>query len=300
MEQWLLASSLDWVILRPSVVVGRAAFGGSALFRGLAALPVAVKIRDAGRMAPVQLGDVAETVVRLLPAEAPARAAIDLAGPEALSFEEIVAHYRAWLGWRPARAVAGAEPLLALGYALGDLAGRLGWRSAVRSTARAELRRGAVRDPGEWTRLTGIRPRSLSEALTAAPAPVQERWFARLFLLKPLAFVVFAFFWLLTGYVSLGPGFDVGMDYMRRADAGALSAPAVIAGGLADIAVGLGILWRRTTRLALLGGIWITLTYLVIGTLILPELWLDPLGPMMKVWPLLAFNLILLAILDER
>jgi len=29
---------LDWVILRPSVVVGSAAYGGSALFRGLAAL----------------------------------------------------------------------------------------------------------------------------------------------------------------------------------------------------------------------------------------------------------------------
>src|SRR5690606_13691098 len=43
-EQALAATSLDWVILRPAVVVGRAAFGGSALIRGLAGLPVPVAL----------------------------------------------------------------------------------------------------------------------------------------------------------------------------------------------------------------------------------------------------------------
>ncbi|HEX6259109.1 MAG TPA: NAD(P)H-binding protein, partial [Woeseiaceae bacterium] len=33
-EEVLQARDLDWVILRPSVVVGRPAYGGSALFRG--------------------------------------------------------------------------------------------------------------------------------------------------------------------------------------------------------------------------------------------------------------------------
>jgi uncharacterized protein YbjT (DUF2867 family) len=39
-EQRLMQRDLDWVILRPSVVVGRAAYGGSALLRGLASLPI--------------------------------------------------------------------------------------------------------------------------------------------------------------------------------------------------------------------------------------------------------------------
>jgi uncharacterized protein YbjT (DUF2867 family) len=39
-EQHLQDSALELIILRPSVVVGRAAYGGSALFRGLASLPV--------------------------------------------------------------------------------------------------------------------------------------------------------------------------------------------------------------------------------------------------------------------
>jgi hypothetical protein len=38
----------------------------------------------------------------------------------------------------------------------------------------------------------------------------------------------------------------------------------------------------------------------VAGTLLLPRLWAEPLGPMLKIWPILALNLFLLAILDER
>jgi hypothetical protein len=40
--------------------------------------------------------------------------------------------------------------------------------------------------------------------------------------------------------------------------------------------------------------------YIVAGTILLPALWADPLGPMMKIWPILALNLLCLAILDER
>ena len=50
-----MARDLEWVVLRPSVVVGRQAYGGSALFRGLAALPAAAARAgygaDAGRAA---------------------------------------------------------------------------------------------------------------------------------------------------------------------------------------------------------------------------------------------------------
>ncbi|HYD06230.1 MAG TPA: NAD(P)H-binding protein, partial [Reyranella sp.] len=37
-DRALMDSDLDWVILRPSVVIGADAFGGAALLRGLAAL----------------------------------------------------------------------------------------------------------------------------------------------------------------------------------------------------------------------------------------------------------------------
>jgi uncharacterized protein YbjT (DUF2867 family) len=296
----LQASQLDWVILRPSVVVGRSAYGGSALFRGLAALPVLPRAPDAGLLDVVQLDDVTETVARLLRPDAPARIAIDLPGPERLSFEEVVGAYRAWLGWTPARLVSTPGWAMGLAYRLGDLVAWLGWRPPIRTTARREIVRGATGDSAAWRATTGIDPQPLSAALAAEPASVQERWFARLYLLKPLAIGVFAMFWLMTGLISLGPGYEPAVEYMRRGGGGVLSEPSVVAGGIADILVALGIAWRRTSKLALWAALGVSLFYIVAGTVLLPELWRDPLGPMMKIWPILALNLVCLAILDER
>ena len=298
---WALTESkLDWVILRPSVVVGRQAYGGSALFRGLASLPVLPRTPDAGPLDIVQLDDVVETVVRLLGEGAASRVALELAGPERLSFEDVVQAYRAWLGLKPARIVSAPGFLMGAAYRVGDLIAWLDWRPPIRTTARREIVRGAVGNPQGWTEATGIEPRQLPAALAAEPASVQERWFANLYLLKPLIIGVFALFWLMTGLVSLGPGYELAADYMRRAGAGPLSEPSVIAGGIADLVVAAGIMWRRTSRLALYAAIGLSAFYVVAGTLLLPGLWRDPLGPMMKIWPILVLNFVCLAVLEER
>jgi len=299
-EAMLRSTLLNWVILRPSVVVGRAAYGGSALFRGLASLPLLPDMRSAGRISVVQLDDVVETVLRLLDQAAPSRVAICLAGPQALSFEQIIGRYRRWLGWRPAKRIEIPSWMLGLVYLLGDLAGALGWRPPIRTTARIEMARGAAADAREWTALTGIAPQSLDAALSNEPASVQERWFSRLYLLRPLALLVFAAFWILTGAISLTSGWAIGVALMQEGGAGELSSSAVVAGALADLAIGAAILWRPVSKWGLLAALAITFFYVIAGTTILPRLWNDPLGPLMKVWPILAFNLLLLAILDER
>lgn len=299
-DEALAARDLDWVILRPSVVVGRAAYGGSALLRGLAALPFQPVFPDAGPLQIVQLEDLVDTIVFFVDAEAPARIALDVAGPDRLAFDDVLAMYRQWLRYPPAKRVRLPRWLLALGYKLGDLAGLLGWRTPIRSTARREIVRGAVGDPSEWARATGIAPQSLAAALAAEPASVQERWFARMYFVKPIAFVIFAAFWIATGLVSLGPGWETGIEYMERGGVGALAAPGVIAGALADIVIGIGIAVRRTARVALWAALALSVFYLVTGTIVLPELWADPIGPMMKIWPIMALNLAALAIVDDR
>ena len=296
----LADSALDWVILRPSVVVGRPAYGGSALFRALAALPLLPRTPDAGPIDVVQLDDVAETVARLLAPDAASRMALELSGPDRLGFEEIVAAYRRWLGWQPAKLINLPGWAMAAAYRLGDLAGRLGWRPPIRTTARREIVRGAVGESRAWTEATGIAPQSLAAALAANPASVQERWFSRLYLLKPVAIATFVLFWLATGLISLGPGYALAADYMRRAGAGPLAEPSVVAGAITDLAVAGLIAWRPTAWLGLIAALAVSLFYLVAGTLLLPRLWIDPLGPMMKIWPILALNLLCLAILDER
>ncbi len=119
----------------------------------------------------------------------------------------------------------------------------LGWRTPISSTAQAEMRRGATGDPEAWRQLTGVRPRDLQVPLAGEPASVQERWFARLYALKPLIFGLFAAFWIATGIISLGPGWEIGMSLLEGAGLPErLSALIVIAGALADITVGLAIL----------------------------------------------------------
>jgi uncharacterized protein YbjT (DUF2867 family) len=294
-------SGLDWVILRPSVVLGRPAYGGSALFRGLAALPVLPRFEDTKPIQPVQLDDVAKTVALMLDLSAPSKVVLELTGPDVLTVEQVVQAYRAWLGWKPATTISLPRWLIRLLYVGGDVAGWFGWRPPIRSTAEIEMRRGAVGDNRAWRSLTKIEPQSLAAALEASPASVQERWFAGLYLLKPIAFGVFALFWLTTGLISLGPGWNNGMSIMREGGAAPETAAlAIVAGATADIVIGIGIAFRRTTRVALWAGVAISLAYAVIGTILVPRLWIDPLGPMLKIWPIIAFNLILLAILEDR
>jgi uncharacterized protein YbjT (DUF2867 family) len=296
----LMSRDLDWVILRPSVVVGAAAYGGSALFRGLAALPLLPVMPDTGLIQPVQLEDVVETVAVCLASKVPPRSAFELAGPDRLSFVETVRLYRRWLGWRDPRIIRLPRWAAALLYALGDFAGWLGWRAPMRSTARREIVRGATGDPSGWMRATGITPKSLAAALAARPASVQERWFAKMYFLKPTVITMLAVFWVMTGLIALGPGYRLGFGLMQEGGAGALSAPSVIAGALADIVIGIGIAVRRTARLALYISTALSVFYLVAGTALTPWLWLDPLGPLVKTGPIMVLTLTAFAILEDR
>lgn len=295
----LMTRDLDWVVLRPSVVVGRAAYGGSALFRALAALPIRPRIADTGDLQIVQVDDLAETVAILLRPDAPSRVVLDVAGPERLSFDEVIGAYRRWLGFAPAIHVP-AGPLIPILFRLGDLAGWLGWRPPVRTTARRELAAGSTASPETWITVTGIRPKSLTAALEAEPASVQERWFANLYLLKAAAFVILAGFWIATGLITLGPAWTAGVAQLKAAGAGALTEPLVLGGGLADIAIGLGIAVRRTSRLALWSALALSAGYLFAGTALAPDLWAEPLGPLTKIAPIMMLTVLALAIREDR
>jgi hypothetical protein len=44
----------------------------------------------------------------------------------------------------------------------------------------------------------------------------------------------------------------------------------------------------------------VTLAYLVAGSIVRPDLWLDPLAPLMKAVPALVLALVAAALLDKR
>jgi hypothetical protein len=101
--------------------------------------------------------------------------------------------------------------------------------------------------------------------------------------------------------ISLGPGWEEGLSYLREGGVSErLARAGVIAGALADIAIGVGIAFRRTARVALWSAIAISIFYLIAGTFVLPRLWLDPVGPMLKIWPIVVLNLVALAVVEDR
>jgi hypothetical protein len=226
--------------------------------------------------------------------------ACDLVAPEVSTLGEVLVALRAWLGFPPAPVIALPLWLGRLAAAFADALAWLGWRSPLRSTTLGQLAAGVVGDPADAPRRLGFTPRTLAELLAAQPAGVQERWFARLYLAKPLMLVTLAGFWIASGaigLVELGASSAVLIKTGLSAGAARMLAGAG-AGG--DLALGLMALARPSARLALQGMILVTLAYLALASLWRPDLWTDPLGPLVKTIPALVLALATLAVLGDR
>lgn len=300
-DEALMRSGLDWVILRPSVVIGRSAYGGSALLRGLAGLPVLPVVPNTSPIRIVHLDDLVETVRFFIDPDAPSHVVIDVAGPRSWQVVEVIRILRRWLRYPAAVEFVLPKFIVAMVYCLGDTFGILGWRPAVRSTARVELSHGVSGDPREWQRLTGFTPRDFEQSLTGEPASIQERWFARIYLLKPLVLAVLSLFWIATGLISYGPGWDQGLLLLQEAKLpSAIAAQLIASAALADLVLGLSFIYRPTSRFGLRVALVVTIVYIVIATIFVPRLWFDPLGPLLKVAPIFVLNLVALAVFDDR
>src|SRR5207247_100150 len=108
----------------------------------------------------------------------------DLMQSEPITMAGVIKQFRLGLGTSGWPHVAMPSFMLDLGAGIGDLANTLGWMPPMRSTAIAELRRGVNGDPSAWIATTGISPKTLVDAIGRHPATIQDKWFARLFLIK--------------------------------------------------------------------------------------------------------------------
>ena len=301
-DSHLTASRLRWAILRPTLVIGRDAYGGTLLIRSLAAQPwLLFLVHGEARMQTVALADVARAVTRCLRRGAPAGIDALLAERDEHSLSEIVLAHRRWLGLPAPRKVIALPAWLARPVSLiADALGAFGWRSPLRSTTMAMVGRGVTGDPAGGEALLERPCLSLDETLAANPSGLQDRWQARLVLLLPLIIGALALLWLSSGIVSLAR-----MDAVTAQLAGTAVPPRLAwllgaGGGVIDIILGFAILFRRWARPAALGMVAVTLAYLVAGSLFRPDLWLDPLAPLMKAVPALVLALIAAALLDKR
>lgn len=294
-------AALDWAILKPGLVIGRNAHGGTALLRMLAAFPLVQPIvRSSGGVQTVAIDDVTDAVIAALKGEIPMRADYDLVEENAHSLSDIVRAYRAWLGFRKA-AFEIVSPLWLAGILsfAADIAGNLGWRSALRSTALKMMAEGVRGDPEPWRKARGRTMTSFAESLGAAPSIVQERIYARVQLLLPLIVLSLSAFWTVSGVVAL---LNVGAaaKALQPQMSPGLAVATIILTALLDIAIGAGLLLRRTAPAAAFAATGVAVLYIAAATHFAPSLWLDPFGPYVKVLPAIVLSLSLGLLLRER
>ena len=301
-EAALKACDLDWLILRPSLVIARNVYGGTALVRSLCGIPFVTPVVGGEQVfRPISMDDLCQAITDLIRPDASARTSFDLAGPERVSLADTVRAYRRWLGFGDSHIWAVPRWLARPAFLFGDMLGWLGVRSSMRSNALKQLDFDVEGDPSDWLAATGAKPRGFHDWLASNPAGLQDRWHARLGFARPLARWVLGLYWLLTGVLALTIAKD--HAYTVLADGGfseAAQSPVLWFGSLFDIAMGLGMLakWRvRWLVTIMIAG---TFAYVFTLSVTLPGLWADALGPILKVFPMMALALMIAATEDER
>ena len=191
--------------------------------------------------------------------------------------------------------------LLDLGARLGDLASRLGWMPPIRSTAIAELRRGVTGDPSAWMAATGIVPKTIAQAVGGHAATIQDKWFARLYLAKALVIASLTLFWVASGFIALFISYPAAAGILSsHGFPPSLVAPVTVLTSLMDMSIGILIAFRRTCAVGLIAGIIASLGYMVGAAILTPDLWIEPLGALVKTGPAIVLMLVALLTLDNR
>src|ERR1700719_1538827 len=91
------------------------------------------------------------------------------------------------------------------------------------------------------------------QAVGAHAATIQDKWFARLYLIKALVIASLVVFWTVSGFIALFISYEAATGILRsHAFPPALVAPITILTSLLDMTIGLLIALRRTSAFGLI------------------------------------------------
>lgn len=297
-DEALMAMDCDWVILRPSIVYGAGAYGGTAMLRALAAAPFAIPVIGKGdqKATPIHVEDLARTVVRALETTRCDRKILCPGGPQTMTLGDMCQHYRQWLGLPPAPFLHVPRPLITLAARIGDLVGN----GPVTTTSLAQLDYGNTVDSAAFSAATGIEPRPMSSMLSTAPAQTGDLWQARLYLLRPLVRAALVLLWLVSGLAGLLASGATIQAALPLGLNGEVTVMLGRAASIVDLFIAGLLVWNRTPRLAFTIQLVTVTGYTFILTLLTPGLWLGLFGPLLKNIPILALITVDHILAEER
>jgi len=282
---------LDWAVLRPSLIYG-ARSQSAALFATLASLPViGLPGRGAQRVQPVHVYEVAEAIARLVERPGELRVVHELGGPSALSYRDMLAHYRVALGLGDALWLPLPMPLMRLNAWLAEA---LPQNVFCRDTIEL-LERGSVPAVNASATLLGREPSALAHGLAVTPPePLVDLRVQLSPLLAAALRVSLAFMWLYTALISAVLPQESGvLRLLARCGFEGSSGIAVMVFSCAlNLTLGMLTLlrpapWLYAVQCAAVIGYTVTAAYNM------PELTIDHCGPLVKNLPVLALVLLL-------
>ena len=162
------------------------------------------------------------------------------------------------------------------------------------------MKQGVTGNPEPYRRASGRSLPGLEEIYKGLVCAREHRLTARMTLLMPVVVGVLSLLWLLSGVFGLVGLSKAAEILVQSGWTHGFAKASVVLWSLIDIVLGLAILWRPWAARACLSQAAVAAFYLIAATLVVPELWLDPLGPMVKILPALMLTLIARAILESR
>ena len=218
-ERLIAVFGLPYAMLRPGFVVAPSAYGGSAMLRALAAFPPELpENKSAMPFQPVAVEEIAATIAWLARAMSATTLKCRHLGPDGPAADHARQCDRTipLLSFGTATISALTLPgfLLELGAKLGDLADMLGGRRrcAPPRSLNCVAALPAIRNPGCCNRYRAEKP---GAGRRPARATIQDKWFARLFLVKALVIASLVVFWIVSGFIALVISFASAAEILR-------------------------------------------------------------------------------------
>ena len=280
-DNYLRKSGLDYAILHPSVVYGDDG-KSTALFQALATLPITPIVGDGQqKLQPIRIEDLVVTVEKVIESNSK-NIELDLVGADSVTYKGLLQTFRRWLGYSDTKSVT----LPTFGT---DVIGKILDEPTVNHDNIKMLNEGNRADVKPLADFLGYRPISIEENLKYNQANNAQKFYASLYLIRPLLRIIIGFVWIWSGVVSafLYPqplalellheiGVPIGLDL-----------PILYIASFLDIAIGVLTLMGYNLQRLLVLQIVVILVYTLLLTLLVPYHWLHPFGAVLKNLPLI-------------
>ncbi len=299
-DQQLLECIPSATLLRPSVVVSlRGSYGGTSMLRGLAAFPQLLLLPGNGeqKIQPILLEDLAQLVVEAVTVEKEISGVIEVGGSEAITIKSYLTGLRSWLQISTYRSIAIPLSLIKLACQVGD---RLK-AGPLNSTIISMLETGnVISDPKPLQQFSN-QPHNVLGAFQRQTSFVQDRWHAKLFLLQPFIWFLLCFIWFvsaISGFTAQTEQFSPILSTVGFPDSWHFSL--VMLTSILDLVLAATLLTRYKEELTLWLMLISTLGYSALLGLMAPELWLDPLGGLLKNLAIIPLILVYMVMRKAR